>query len=320
MLSLITTTGISTHYIMSTTDPKSDNSPHSPQSAEHNRKRKRTEQPAATAQRASVNYIPRLARDASLSSSIDEEHDHVSTPPNPLRQVVEQSSRSGTASPRMIAAGELSKLSIDESITEELDEDITRRKEYSKSTGPNDSPRKKSSSPLADDDDQDEPSAKRVPRGIRSPPPKFRAFALPEKKPNSVSDHDRNEDAGSRSSGFAPSSTSPRTTISSEHVNSWDFDFSSMTWQDSEITGHLMLDSDDDGTGMNGIGFRPTPSIARQRAAQRRRQVHDWKMRQETEERERRAERRRIQAGGGFGLVSSGLSDPGVKKAVRFAV
>jgi hypothetical protein len=89
-----------------------------------------------------------------------------------------------------------------------------------------------------------------------------------------------------------------------------------MTWQDDEITGHLMLDSDDDGTGINGIGFRPTPSIARQRAAQRRRQVQEWKLRQNMEERERRAERRRMQNSTFGGSAELG----GVKKTVRFAV
>ena len=38
----------------------------------------------------------------------------------------------------------------------------------------------------------------------------------------------------------------------------------SMTWHDSEITGHLWnpgTDMDDDGEGINGIGFRPTAAI-----------------------------------------------------------
>jgi hypothetical protein len=36
----------------------------------------------------------------------------------------------------------------------------------------------------------------------------------------------------------------------------------SLTWHDSEITGHAPTDPLDDGYGINGIGFRPTPAMA----------------------------------------------------------
>lgn len=76
---------------------------------------------------------------------------------------------------------------------------------------------------------------------------------------------------------------------------------SSLTWQDSEITGHLVdptTDPDDDGTGLNGIGFRPTPAIAQLRAQRRRQQVLDWKAREAREARAKRSERRRRGVGG----------------------
>ncbi|KAF2685903.1 hypothetical protein K458DRAFT_387857 [Lentithecium fluviatile CBS 122367] len=76
---------------------------------------------------------------------------------------------------------------------------------------------------------------------------------------------------------------------------------STLTWQDSEITGHLAdptTDPDDDGTGLNGIGFRPTPAIAQARAQRRRQQVLDWKAREAREARAKRSERRRRGVGG----------------------
>jgi hypothetical protein len=35
-----------------------------------------------------------------------------------------------------------------------------------------------------------------------------------------------------------------------------------LTWHDDEITGHNSSDPDDDGEGINGIGFKPTPAMA----------------------------------------------------------
>lgn len=74
-----------------------------------------------------------------------------------------------------------------------------------------------------------------------------------------------------------------------------------LTWQDSEITGHLAgpaTDPDDDGTGLNGIGFKPTPAMAYARAQKRRQQVLDWKAREAREARAKRSERRRRGVGG----------------------
>jgi hypothetical protein len=65
-----------------------------------------------------------------------------------------------------------------------------------------------------------------------------------------------------------------------------------LTWHDSEITGHNPNDPNDDGYGINGIGFKPTPAIAWARSQKRQKQVADWKDREAREARERRRERR----------------------------
>ena len=70
---------------------------------------------------------------------------------------------------------------------------------------------------------------------------------------------------------------------------------SALTWQDAEITGHLTgpaNDPDDDGTGLNGIGFKPTPAIAYQRAQRRKQQLSEWKARESREARAKRTQRR----------------------------
>lgn len=70
---------------------------------------------------------------------------------------------------------------------------------------------------------------------------------------------------------------------------------STLTWQDNEITGHLVdpaTDPDDDGTGINGIGFKPTPAMAYARSQKRRQQLNEWRLRETREARARRSERR----------------------------
>ena len=66
----------------------------------------------------------------------------------------------------------------------------------------------------------------------------------------------------------------------------------SLTWHESEITGHDPTDPSDDGYGINGVGFRPTPAIAHARAQKRKQQVAEWKNREAREARQRRSERR----------------------------
>lgn len=71
-----------------------------------------------------------------------------------------------------------------------------------------------------------------------------------------------------------------------------DTDENPLTWHDSEITGHLSSDPNDDGYGINGVGFKPTAAIAWARSQRRQRQVAEWKSREAREAREKRRERR----------------------------
>ncbi|KAK5056100.1 hypothetical protein LTR84_012653 [Exophiala bonariae] len=64
-------------------------------------------------------------------------------------------------------------------------------------------------------------------------------------------------------------------------------------WHDSEITGHDPTDPTDDGYGINGIGFRPTPALAWSRSQHRKRQLDDLKSREAREARQQRSERRK---------------------------
>lgn len=72
-----------------------------------------------------------------------------------------------------------------------------------------------------------------------------------------------------------------------------DPDRAALTWHDDEITGHDPSDPEDDGEGINGIGFKPTPAEARARAERRRQQMADYKSREMKEARAKRSERRR---------------------------
>lgn len=63
----------------------------------------------------------------------------------------------------------------------------------------------------------------------------------------------------------------------------------------------------DDGTGINGIGFRPTATQAALRSQKRRKQVEEWRKREEKEDRERRREKRKGSGGSGNGSVGSGI-------------
>ncbi|KAF2661567.1 hypothetical protein K491DRAFT_687346 [Lophiostoma macrostomum CBS 122681] len=106
----------------------------------------------------------------------------------------------------------------------------------------------------------------------------------------------------------------------------------SLTWQDNEITGHLVdptTDPEDDGTGLNGIGFKPTPALAYARAQKRRQQLMDWRARETREARAKRSERRRRGIGGAAGRSREGTverdtaakdADAAARRAVRFAV
>ncbi|KAI9860200.1 MAG: hypothetical protein M1813_006310 [Trichoglossum hirsutum] len=67
---------------------------------------------------------------------------------------------------------------------------------------------------------------------------------------------------------------------------------SSLTWRDEEITGMDLNDPDDDGEGVNGIGYKPTPAQAYARIEKRKQQIMDYRSREANEARKRRIERR----------------------------
>jgi len=67
----------------------------------------------------------------------------------------------------------------------------------------------------------------------------------------------------------------------------------SLTWHEDEITVYDPDDEDDDGTGINGIGFRPTPAIAYSRMIKRKKQLAEYKKREERDARAKRSQRRR---------------------------
>ncbi|KAM0820247.1 hypothetical protein AB5N19_06066 [Seiridium cardinale] len=75
-----------------------------------------------------------------------------------------------------------------------------------------------------------------------------------------------------------------------------------LTWHEDEITVYDSEDKDDDGTGLNGIGFRPTPAVAHQRAQRRKKQLSEYKKREEREARAQRNQKRREALGGGSEL------------------
>ena len=92
-----------------------------------------------------------------------------------------------------------------------------------------------------------------------------------------------------------------------------------LTWQDDEITGHEIDPSgDDDGEGINGIGFRPTPAIDFARKQRRKQQVNEWKAREAREARQKRFERRRGAAHEGR-RTDQDIADIERTRIVRFA-
>ncbi|KAF7555745.1 hypothetical protein G7046_g6487 [Stylonectria norvegica] len=66
-----------------------------------------------------------------------------------------------------------------------------------------------------------------------------------------------------------------------------------LTWQEDEITIYDPEDKDDDGTGINGIGFKPTAALAQARTMKRKQQLAEYRKREESEARAKRNQRRR---------------------------
>ncbi|SPJ71615.1 uncharacterized protein FTOL_01343 [Fusarium torulosum] len=86
-----------------------------------------------------------------------------------------------------------------------------------------------------------------------------------------------------------------------------------LTWHEDEITIYDPEDEDDDGVGINGIGFKPTAALAQTRAMKRRQQMAEYRKREESEARARRSQRRGC--GSGVKFRSEEQSPP---RKVRF--
>jgi len=89
-----------------------------------------------------------------------------------------------------------------------------------------------------------------------------------------------------------------------------------LTWHEDEITIYDSADSDDDGEGVNGIGFKPTPAIAHARSLKRRQQLAEYRKREDSEARARRMQRRRAPAHVTPGLIE--LKSSVERRRVRF--
>ncbi|KAL2151112.1 hypothetical protein VTH82DRAFT_6210 [Thermothelomyces myriococcoides] len=131
--------------------------------------------------------------------------------------------------------------------------------------------------------------------------------------------------AFSASSSSSSSSASSSASSSSTSPTITDPVRAALTWHDDEITIYDPDDSDDDGTGINGIGFKPTPAIAYARAMRRRQQLAEYKKREEREARAKRSARRRgaladsLTSAGDL-VASSGIGKKGKaeRRKVRF--
>ena len=133
------------------------------------------------------------------------------------------------------------------------------------------------------------PIVKITPKRMRSPPPP--AMASPSPPAKSI-----------HRPGTSPHSSQDST------------DPADTTWQDSEITGHeIHAALGDDGEGINGIGFRPTPAIAQARSQKRRHQLSEWRAREAKEARQRRYEKRQ-----GCSATANGDDDSHQRRVVRF--
>jgi hypothetical protein len=119
-----------------------------------------------------------------------------------------------------------------------------------------------------------------------TPPPVTSGPAQPR-------NHPLNQRAATPPFLTAPTSTTTAKPTSPNESTITDPLRASLTWHDDEITIYDPDDSDDDGTGINGIGFKPTPAIAYARTVRRRQLLAEYRKREEREARAKRSLRRR---------------------------
>lgn len=117
----------------------------------------------------------------------------------------------------------------------------------------------------------------------------FRNLSVVEQQP--VSTHGSPKDMPVESPCLEPRPPTLRQ-ISPCQLTPWPIS-PNLWWQPAEITGLNHNDPADDGYGINGIGFIPTPAVANARVMHRKRQIAEWKSREAKEARQKRVEMRR---------------------------
>lgn len=140
----------------------------------------------------------------------------------------------------------------------------------------------------------DPKSRSRVKKRVSSPPLRAKRMPQPEDDNDDDDDYDDEDE-------------------DEDQVVIFDPIRAALTWREDEITVYDPEDEDDDGTGVNGIGFKPTPALAHSRAMRRRQQMAEYRKREESEARSRRSQRR--QPGSGISLAPDRKSPP---RKVRF--
>ena len=108
--------------------------------------------------------------------------------------------------------------------------------------------------------------------------------------------------------GRDPSSDQPQTRPSSPPLPT-PANHNPLTWHATEITGHMIdHEAGDDGTGINGVGFKPTKAQEEVRRMKRKRQIESWQRREDQDARLARS-KARADLKDGFGLIGVSLED-----------
>ena len=171
---------------------------------------------------------------------------------------------------------------------------------------------------------QPHPSVKRQ---RRSPSPPLAPRPVSPSKANLTPPNERSVSVPSpherTTIGYDPSSEQPQTRPSSPPLPT-PANPNPLTWHATEITGHRIdYENDDDGTGINGVGFKPTKQQEEERRLKRKRQIESWRKQEEKDARSART-KARAEMKEGFGLIGLSHSendgfDSAEKRMVKFA-
>ena len=169
------------------------------------------------------------------------------------------------------------------------------------------------------------PSAKRRKRSQSPPSPALAPRPISPSKANSTSSSDRTAALPGKTGGNCqPVDDQPQTRPSSPPLPTPE-NPNPLTWHATEITGHLIdYENGDDGTGINGVGFKPTKFQEDKRREKRKRQIDEWRRREDQHARNNRT-KARAEMKEGFGLIGVGMQDRdgaingAGRKVVKFA-